>query len=255
MAGDFDRRIASIRLSRIVANSSASSHGAGRGHRRLAAGAAVVDLHRADHPAALLRVGEQMADEVGGGGLAVGAGDGQRLDGVGGLAVEEVGEDGHRRRRVWHDDLRDRQMPGSLDSLTTAIAPRARRRRRSVSPSACFPGRATNRSPGCTSRESSRTPDTDRFGTPVRLKEGSKLAQQIVQQHGTSFSQSAWLSPEGGAEHPSAILPTSGGHGNKPPRANQCGDVVLSGLRKRSGEKKSGLIRMIQDSPRRCSDR
>jgi hypothetical protein len=79
---------------------------AGRGHVRLAAGAAVVDLHRADHAAAAVHHAEQVADEVRRRRLAVGPGDGEHFHLLGRVAVEGVGQDRGGRPRIPHADRR-----------------------------------------------------------------------------------------------------------------------------------------------------
>src|SRR4051812_11795891 len=58
--------------------------------------------------------------------------------------------------------------PGDLTATTAATAPRAWASCRYWMPSVFVPLRATNRSPGETCRESSRTPVTSTLGTEVR---------------------------------------------------------------------------------------
>ena len=83
--------------------------GAGSRHGGGAAGSAIVDVHRADQAAAALDVSEHVADEIGGGGFAVGAGDAQDMDFVAGRFEEGIGEEGGGGRDIFDHDLGKRR--------------------------------------------------------------------------------------------------------------------------------------------------
>ena len=82
--------------------------GAGGGHGSGATGSAVVDIHGADQAAAALDRGEDVPDQIGGGGLSVRAGDAQDVNFVAGPLEEGVGEDRGGGGDVVGDDLRKR---------------------------------------------------------------------------------------------------------------------------------------------------
>jgi hypothetical protein len=81
----------------------------GRGHRRFARGAPVVNFNRADQPAAHADPRQQVADQVGRGRLAVGPGDAKHFHFRRRPAVVEMRE--HRcRTDVGNHDLRQWQV-------------------------------------------------------------------------------------------------------------------------------------------------
>jgi hypothetical protein len=81
-----------------------------RGHFRLSARFAVVDLDRPDHPAALAQLCDQVAHQIGRGRLPVGPGNGQRADRARGIAIKGIGQDRHGRAGVI--DLQHGNAPG-----------------------------------------------------------------------------------------------------------------------------------------------
>src|SRR5258705_398086 len=81
---------------------------------RSEAGSAIVDVHGADQAAAALHVSEDVADEIGGGGLAVGAGDAQDMNFVAGMLEEGVGQERGGGGDVFDDDLRKRRAGNRL---------------------------------------------------------------------------------------------------------------------------------------------
>ena len=234
VAGDFHRAAPAPLVAHRRRSSSASSHGAGRGHRRLAAGAAVVDLDGADHPAALLQVLEQVADEIGGGRLAVGAGDGEHFYFVGRMAVMKVGDRIETAEAgLADDDLRDRhaeQLALGDDGDRPA--------RGGVGGMARQVGRAARSILG------DRGPGDEQISPPHQPRILAHRADQCDRRcpSGTTKDQT------GAADHAKAwdvLFPiaarmsvrrelTAGHladakvHGNKPKRANQCDQGYLS---------------------------
>ena len=93
VAGDFDGAGAGIRVAHL-GEQAGDVGGRGRGHVGFAAVFSVVDFDRPDHSAAHADGGENVADEVGGGCFAVGAGHAQNADLAMREAVKGVGEQG-----------------------------------------------------------------------------------------------------------------------------------------------------------------
>src|SRR6185436_2541215 len=83
-------------------------HGGGGGHVGFAARLAVVDFDGADDATFAAGLGEDVAEEVGGGGLAVGAGDAQDLHFMAGVIEGEVGEDGGGGGGIRDENLGER---------------------------------------------------------------------------------------------------------------------------------------------------
>ena len=138
-------------------------------------------------PQRMVDLVQDMADEIRGGGLPVGAGDCDDANRLGGMAVEDVRERGSDGAGIGRAprSAGNRAIGDWFPRRPTAAAPRSIAWPMNLAPSRACPGAGDEQIAGLRQcRESSQTPRISTSATPIaRFDLGIKLGNELVKQH------------------------------------------------------------------------